>query len=567
MHQRFIKEIFIIYFFYIELQNRNLASEEFLSTDDDEDLDEDSDVDEMGKNLESMLQSKMNTTENNASNPAKNNASNGSSANPSKPMDSSTELKNLIMDRTGIDSSDQKSAISKNQSSAQTVVPPNMHRVLKITRTYRDEETGQEYTKVETVKKPLIIDAYVKIRSTKDDDFIKSAFALDEDEKEKLRKERRRLQEQLRRVKRNEAKRANNDDQSPDVNGTYPVHKVRKYTKTGAPRKPKTMTKLNRQMAIGSGENTGQSIPSPDNHLPVKRPYNKSSLHYSSADDEKSMHFGGGEHGDQSQSNMLDTTASSLNNTLTNPLGVVKKRKYQKRKKLELGPDGLPLPTPPTDPNQLSSGTAGISKVEGTKLIIQKKAIKMALSGDRNSELFGNTSIEGAPGTAKKPRISKKMKQQQQQQLESSLMVVDTSSTNLDASSNLNDTNNADPNASLQAPKLKIINKNKLNKPKPSLILHIPKEKLALASTSSSNNNQTLDNGGGTNSGTSNSVANSPSVDVTSINSDQVNSPSLPHQQQTPSQPVKRQYNKQNSLIKKQQKMMLQQQQQFELNN
>ncbi len=138
-----------------------------------------------------MLQSKMNTNESNNSNPAKNNANNGgasggSGANGGKPMDSSTELKNLIMDRTGTDLSDQKSNNSKNQSSAQTVVPPNMHRVLKITRTYRDEETGQEYTKVETVKKPLIIDAYVKIRSTKDDDFIKSAFALDEDEKENI---------------------------------------------------------------------------------------------------------------------------------------------------------------------------------------------------------------------------------------------------------------------------------------------------------------------------------------------------------------------------------------------
>ena len=131
-------------------------------------------------------------------------------------MDKSTELKNLIMSKTTIDMpTDPK---SKNQVASQAV-PPNMHRVLKITRTYRDEETGQELTKVETIKKPLIIDAYVKIRSTKDDEFIRSAFALDETEKEKLRKERRRLQEQLRRVKRNEAKRANNDDNSPATLG------------------------------------------------------------------------------------------------------------------------------------------------------------------------------------------------------------------------------------------------------------------------------------------------------------------------------------------------------------
>ena len=179
-HEKFREECQRLF----ELQNRNLASEEFLSTDDDEDLDEDSDVDEMGKNLESMLSSKMNTNnETNNSNNNKNSTNNISN----KPMDSSTELKNLIMDqsnRNGAESSDQK--LNKNQSA--TVVPPNMHRLLKITRTYRDEETGQEYTKVEIVKKPLIIDAYVKIRTTKDDEFIKSAFALDEDEKEKLRK-------------------------------------------------------------------------------------------------------------------------------------------------------------------------------------------------------------------------------------------------------------------------------------------------------------------------------------------------------------------------------------------
>jgi len=207
-----------------DMQNRNLASEEFLSTDDDENLDEDSDVDEMGKNLESMLQSKM-TEETNKANTAANTAANKAS---SKPMDKSTELKNLIMSKSTPEAPVDAKA-----------TPPNMHRILKITRTYRDEETGQEVTKVETVKKPMIIDAYVKIRSTKDDEFIRSAFALDETEKEKLRKERRRLQEQLRRVKRNEAKRANDD--SP-IDGVRP--KVRKYNKSGLPRKTKKTAKM-----------------------------------------------------------------------------------------------------------------------------------------------------------------------------------------------------------------------------------------------------------------------------------------------------------------------------------
>ncbi len=271
-----------------DMQNRNLASEEFLSTDDDENLDEDSDVDEMGKNLESMLQSKMTEETNKASTSANTEANKINS----KPIDKSTELKNLIMSKSTTDAPvDVKST------------PPNMHRILKITRTYRDEESGQEMTKVEVVKKPMIIDAYVKIRSTKDDEFIRSAFALDETEKEKLRKERRRLQEQLRRVKRNEAKRAH--DNSP-LDGVMP--KVRKYNKSGLPRKTKKSAKM---MAAGGNEsllNSGEIGKT------------KSMVGFSSADDEKSMGYGvlhGGDTADQSQSNLLDTTASSLNNTLS----------------------------------------------------------------------------------------------------------------------------------------------------------------------------------------------------------------------------------------------------------
>jgi hypothetical protein len=227
-----------------------------------------------------------------------------------KPIDKSTELKNLIMSKSLDDQADPK---SKNQNSEN--IPPNMHRVLKITRTYRDEETGQELTKVEIIKKPLIIDAYVKIRSTKDDEFIRSAFALDETEKEKLRKERRRLQEQLRRVKRNEAKRA--QDNSPVNNSGGTVQKVRKYNKSGAPRK----TKKSKAM---EGVDPSATLNSQDTYSNQVSSFkkNKSLLQYSSADDDKSMSYAmsemhGGDMADQSQSNLMDTTASSLNNTLT----------------------------------------------------------------------------------------------------------------------------------------------------------------------------------------------------------------------------------------------------------
>lgn len=44
-------------------------------------------------------------------------------------------------------------------------------RCLKIYRTFRDEE-GKEYVRCETVRKPAVIDAYVRIRTTKDEEFM-----------------------------------------------------------------------------------------------------------------------------------------------------------------------------------------------------------------------------------------------------------------------------------------------------------------------------------------------------------------------------------------------------------
>ena len=44
-------------------------------------------------------------------------------------------------------------------------------RCLKIYRTFRDEE-GKEYVRCETVRKAAVIDAYVRIRTTKDEEFM-----------------------------------------------------------------------------------------------------------------------------------------------------------------------------------------------------------------------------------------------------------------------------------------------------------------------------------------------------------------------------------------------------------
>lgn len=77
--------------------------------------------------------------------------------------------------------------------------------MLKIIRTFRNPE-GREFTRVEIVRKPAVIDAYVKIRTTKDDQFIRQFATLDEAQKEEMKREKRRIQEQLRRIKRNQEK-------------------------------------------------------------------------------------------------------------------------------------------------------------------------------------------------------------------------------------------------------------------------------------------------------------------------------------------------------------------------
>lgn len=86
------------------------------------------------------------------------------------------------------------------------LISSSLGRVLKIHRTFRDAE-GKEYSRVELVRTPLVIDAYLKIRTTKDEAFIKQFATLDEAQKEEMKREKRRIQEQLRRIKRNQVKK------------------------------------------------------------------------------------------------------------------------------------------------------------------------------------------------------------------------------------------------------------------------------------------------------------------------------------------------------------------------
>lgn len=66
-------------------------------------------------------------------------------------------------------------------------------RLLRIVRTFRNP-SGQRYTRVELVRKGAVIEAYAKIRTTKDDTFIRQFATMDETQKEEMKREKRRIQ-------------------------------------------------------------------------------------------------------------------------------------------------------------------------------------------------------------------------------------------------------------------------------------------------------------------------------------------------------------------------------------
>ncbi|CRK95113.1 CLUMA_CG008591, isoform A [Clunio marinus] len=166
------------------LQNRVLASSEVLSTDEDESTaSEESDLEEMGKNLENMLVNKKTSSQ----------------VIQEREEQERQELLKLIESR------DNPKSAKKKEDDLQQSQQNQTTRILKITRTFKHAEGG-EYTRVETVRRPTVIDAYEKIRRTKDEDFIKRFASMDEAQKEEMKRERRRIQEQLRRIKRNQEK-------------------------------------------------------------------------------------------------------------------------------------------------------------------------------------------------------------------------------------------------------------------------------------------------------------------------------------------------------------------------
>uniref|UniRef100_A0AAV2J8F7 Transcription initiation factor TFIID subunit n=1 Tax=Knipowitschia caucasica TaxID=637954 RepID=A0AAV2J8F7_KNICA len=185
-----------------DLQNKVLESTEVLSTDTDSSSAEDSDFEEMGKNIENMLQNKKTSSQ----------------LSREREEQERKELQRMLMGeesdrdhkgrkdrRKGLSSSLSTSSHKDDDTCSVTSLNSASGRRLKIYRTFRDED-GKEYVRCETVRKASVIDAYLRIRTTKDDDFIRKFAVYDEQHREEMRKERRRIQEQLRRLKRNQEK-------------------------------------------------------------------------------------------------------------------------------------------------------------------------------------------------------------------------------------------------------------------------------------------------------------------------------------------------------------------------
>uniref|UniRef100_A0A1Q3F3H4 Transcription initiation factor TFIID subunit n=1 Tax=Culex tarsalis TaxID=7177 RepID=A0A1Q3F3H4_CULTA len=169
-----------------DLQNRVLASSEVLSTDEGESTaSEESDLEELGKNLENMLANKKTSTQ----------------LSMEREEQERQELLRKIMEEQG----SSKGGRGKKDDDLKDIPPPTTSKILKITRTFKNSE-GREYTRVEIVRRSPVIDAYVKIRTTKDEGFIRQFATLDEAQKEEMKREKRRIQEQLRRIKRNQQK-------------------------------------------------------------------------------------------------------------------------------------------------------------------------------------------------------------------------------------------------------------------------------------------------------------------------------------------------------------------------
>ncbi|KAK6728026.1 hypothetical protein RB195_005591 [Necator americanus] len=191
-----------------DLQNQTLANPEALSTDEGS-SGEDSDNEELATRLETMLQANKGKKHISMSERARMEFENEEKERQ--------DLKRMVHGdapmKTEKDKKEATAEEKKNVSkigedlaaSASKISGITANQKLKIYRTMKNPD-GTESTRVEVVTRPQLIEAYTRIRMTKDENFIEVYAQMDEQFKEERRKQKRRLQDQLRRIRRNEEK-------------------------------------------------------------------------------------------------------------------------------------------------------------------------------------------------------------------------------------------------------------------------------------------------------------------------------------------------------------------------
>ena len=179
-----------------EVQNKVLASDEILSSDDEEtsseEEEEDEDLDELGKNLENMVQNKKTSTQ--------------FQREREEAERKKLQKEMMAMSSSKPDKKGKEDPVKKGMAALDDFMGEiEAGQVLRITRTFKNAQ-GKEYTRTELVRKPLVIETYVKVRNTRNEQFIRQFATADDQIKEEMKKEKRRIQEQLRRIKRNQEK-------------------------------------------------------------------------------------------------------------------------------------------------------------------------------------------------------------------------------------------------------------------------------------------------------------------------------------------------------------------------
>merc|ERR1712141_647182 len=160
-----------------------LSSDEAESSEDENDKD----LDEMGKIIENMLVNKKSISQ---------------VLREREEMERKNLMKIMLEGQNKcLKTETKKRKYDVENRSGDKLVP----KVMKITRTYKDPE-GKTYIKTEIVRKPIVIDTYIRIRNTKDETFIKQLATLDEAAKKELKTEKNRILQQLKQIHRNEQK-------------------------------------------------------------------------------------------------------------------------------------------------------------------------------------------------------------------------------------------------------------------------------------------------------------------------------------------------------------------------